>query len=177
MDKPIVVFGLFSVTVLTGAVAMSACSSTTTTVVTDDDGGPREGGTKEGGGGGGGEGGGGGGDPDEACGEEPTKLACGQCCATNHQTGYKVFETSLLECACDGTGAVDAGAGGPCATACATTVCATPAKQADTACDTCIAGTIGSAMAPCLAHVVSACQNEPDCLAQQQCVSQCQSKP
>jgi hypothetical protein len=171
MDKRVVVFGLFSVTVLTGAVM--ACTSTVTQTVDPGDAGT----VKEGGGGGkegGGGGDGGGGDPDEACGAETTKQACGQCCVTNHPTGYKVFETALSECACTGTGA-DGGTG-PCATACGTTFCASTPMSPNGACNTCLQQSI-SMGGGCQNHVSTECTAEPDCLAEQQCVGQCQSKP
>jgi hypothetical protein len=176
MDKKVVVFGLFSVTVLTGTVI--ACTSTVTSVLPDPnsvDGG--DGGKKEGGGGGGNDSGGGG-NPDDLCGEEATKQACGECCITNHPTGYKTFETALLECVCDGTGSTqDAGAGnGPCKTQCATTICAAAPMNPNAACNTCINGSIQQNGA-CLQHVGTQCQADQDCVDQQTCVGQCQSKP
>lgn len=174
MDKRVVVFGLFSVTVLTGTVV--ACSTTVTSVVPDPgtvDGG--DGGKKEGGSAGNDSGGG---NPDDACGEEATKQACGECCITNHQTGYKTFETALLECVCTGEGsAKDAGAGsGPCKSECATTLCAATPMNGNTACNNCVQTSVNTGGA-CLQHVSTACQADQDCVDQQACIGQCQSKP
>jgi hypothetical protein len=174
MRKSVVVFGLF----ITGAAfagALAACSSSTTTTETGpgDGGGsetstPADGGkdtstatdsSKTA-------------DPDDLCAEETTQNACGQCCATNHPAGYKVFQDSLLGCVCDGDGA-DGGA--PCATQCATTLCKTPPVSADQTCQTCLQGSINTGGA-CQESVSAACTANPDCIAQQKCVTPCTKK-
>lgn len=110
---------------------------------------------------------------DDACAAEATKDACGQCCATNHAAGYKTFSETLLSCACEGTGA-DGGAA-PCSTECGDTICATPQKAPTDACNKCLQDSVGQDGA-CLPPVSSACTADPDCLDQQKCVAQCQSK-
>lgn len=178
MNRNILLFGLASVTALFGTV--TACSSTTTTETVID------GGSAAGDGGGGGTGKDAGSDssttgtdsgtttdPDEACAQEATLQACGTCCVTNHPSGYKVFQDSLIGCACTGTGA-DGGA--PCAADCAATACKTPPAQPDQTCNTCLQGSVGQTGA-CNAAVLSDCSASPDCLAQQKCVTPCQSKP
>ncbi len=175
MEKRAVFFGLTSIVTLTGLVM--ACSSTTTVTGTDTS--TPEGGAKEGGttvkdsstttdedtgttttG-------------DKACGEEATLTACGTCCIANHKSGYTIFQNSLLACACKGTGA-DGGA--PCATECASTVCASTPKNADATCNTCLQGSISSGGA-CLDQLSTDCSADTDCVAEQTCVTQCKGKP
>ena len=177
MHKRAVLFGLSSIVSLAGLVV--ACSSTTTVTGTDTP--TPEGGTKETGtttpkdsgttteedtGTGTGTG-------DTACGKEATLQECGTCCITNHKSGYTVFQNSLLGCACKGTGA-DAGA--PCATDCASTICAATPKQPDATCNTCLQGSVAMGGA-CQQQVSDDCTADTDCVAQQKCVSQCQGKP
>jgi hypothetical protein len=176
MNRNFLFFGLASVAALIGSVA--ACSSTTTTQTTVDDGGaaadggtskdagkdtsttePEDSGTPT--------------DPDKACAAEATLPACGQCCVTNHPSGYKVFQDSLLGCACTGTGA-DGGA--PCAADCANTACMSPPGQPDAKCNACLQGSVGQTGA-CNDAVGTACGGNPDCLAQQKCIAPCQTKP
>lgn len=177
MHKRAVFFGLSSIASLAGV--LFACSSTTTVTGTDTT--TPEGGAKETGTGTGKDSstttdedtGTGTTDPDKACGAEATLQACGSCCITNHKTGYAVFQKSLLDCTCKGTGA-DGGA--PCATECAATACATTPKQPDGTCNTCLQASIGTG-GGCQDQVVADCSADTDCLAQQKCVSQCQGKP
>jgi hypothetical protein len=176
MEKRAVFFGLSSIVTLTGLVV--ACSSTTTTVTgTDtptDEGGTKEagssvkdsGGTLEDTGTGTATG-------DKACATETTLQACGTCCIGNHKSGYTIFQNSLLACACKGTGA-DGGA--PCATECASTICAATPKNADATCTTCLQASIGSGGA-CLDQLTADCTADADCVAEQTCVSQqCKGK-
>ena len=176
MNKRVVLFGLSSVVTLAGFVV--ACSSTTTVTGTDTP--TPEAGTKETGttakdssttttedtGTGTPTG-------DEACGAETTLQACGTCCVTNHKTGYTVFQDSLLGCACKGTGS---DGGTPCATECATTICAASPKNPDATCNTCLQASIGAGGA-CQEQVTTDCSGNPDCLAEQTCVAQCKGKP
>lgn len=177
MKKAVLFFGLSAVVALTGAVA--ACSSTTVTSVdTSPEGGTAEGGAKDSGGGqdsspidtdtGTTS------DPDQACAAMATLTTCGQCCATNHAAGYKVFQDSLIGCTCKGTGA-DGGVG-PCATQCATTICAATPASPDATCNMCLQTAVGSG-GSCNMQVGSDCTAAPDCLAQQKCIAPCQGKP
>ena len=176
MNKVVLFFGLSAVVALTGVVA--ACSSTTTVPV---DPGPTEGGAKEGGGPA--DGGkdtstipddtGTIADPDKACAALTTFGECGTCCVKNHTAGYKVFQDSLVACACKGTGA---DGGSPCATDCATTICKSPPANPDATCNTCLQGSVNTGGA-CQDKVVNDCTASPDCLAQQKCIVPCQSKP
>lgn len=178
MNRNALFFGLASVTALLGTVA--ACSSTTTTETIVDGGS-----TPADGSAGGKDAGkdtstpvevdsGNTTDPDDACKAEATQEACGQCCVTNHQSGSKVFQDSLLACACKGTGA-DGGVGA-CATECAATVCAATPANPDQACTTCLQGSLGQNGA-CNNAVASACTANADCVDQQKCVATCQNKP
>lgn len=177
MQKRAVLFGLSSIVTLAGLVV--ACSSTTTVTSTDpgtdastketgttgtpkDSGittAPDDAGTT--------------GDPDTACGAEATLQACGTCCVTAHKAGYTVFQDSILACACKGTGA-DGGA--PCATECAATICAATPANPDTACNTCLQGSIGMG-GGCQQQVSTDCTGNADCVAEQKCVGLCKGKP
>jgi hypothetical protein len=174
MHKRIVFFGLSSVVCLAGLVV--ACSSTTTVTGTDTptpEAGSKETGTTTKDSGTVTEETGTTTDPDKACGAETTLQACGTCCITNHKSGYTVFQYSLLGCACKGPGA-DGGA--PCATECATTICATTPKSPDATCSTCLQGSIDTGGA-CQEQVSTDCTGDKDCVAQQACVAQCKGKP
>jgi hypothetical protein len=114
-------------------------------------------------------------DPDEACAEEGTLQACGQCCIKEHTKGYKVFEAALVACACEGTGSTADGGAPACADECADTLCASTPAQPDATCQTCLEGSIGQGEA-CTDAVSTACSDEPDCLAQQECVAGCPKK-
>jgi hypothetical protein len=176
MRNTVLVFGLlFSAAALSGALA--ACSSTTTQQTdVSGEGGTSEGGTPTDGGkdtstaadtsttt-----------DPDSVCAAEPKQTECGTCCINNHKAGYKVFQDALLSCGCDGTGA-DSGTG-PCATQCATTLCATPPKAGDQACQACLQSSVDQG-GDCQASVSAACTADQDCLAQQKCIQPCVKKP
>jgi len=175
MHRNVLFFGLVSVTALLGSVA--ACSSTTTTETIIDGGTPAsesdaaatqdsgkdtstieddDAGTTNT-------------DPDTACAKETTPQACGQCCIGNHPSGSKVFQDSLLACACTGAGA-DGGA--PCATQCAATACAATPMTPDSSCSACLQGSIDQTGA-CNAAVGKDCTASSDCLAQQKCISTC----
>jgi hypothetical protein len=172
MNKPALLIALLSAAALASVVA---CSSTTTTTASDSDAGsgtPAEGGTVK--------------DsstptvdsstptdPDTACGAASTAQACGQCCATNHASGYKTFTDSLLACACGGTGA-DGGA--PCATACVDTFCKSPPANPTATCNTCLQSSVGATGA-CTDTVGTACQGSADCVAEQKCIALCKGKP
>jgi hypothetical protein len=176
MHKRAVFFGLSSVVTLAGLVV--ACSSTTTVTGTDTPT-PEAGAAKDGSttakdsstttedtGTGTGTG-------DTACGAETTLQACGTCCITNHQAGYKTFQASLLACACTGTGA-DGGA--PCSTECGATICAATPKNPDAACSACLQASIGAG-GGCQEKLTTDCTADKDCLAEQTCVAQCKGKP
>ena len=156
--------------------ALAACSSTTTETSQPGDSGPAETGTSDGGkdtstsadpdtstta------------DPDKACAALGTKNECGTCCIQNHAKGYKLFQDTLLACACTGTGA-DGGA--PCATECAATLCKSPPVQADMTCSTCLQGSVDQG-GDCQESVATACTADEDCLAEQKCVLPCTKKP
>jgi hypothetical protein len=111
--------------------------------------------------------------PDDACAAETSQAACGQCCVTGHSAGYQVFLSAVLACACTGTGG-DAGAG-VCATECAGTACKATPSQPDTACTTCLQGAIAQNGA-CGTAVSQACTADKDCVAEQKCLTPCQSK-
>ncbi|MDB4933575.1 MAG: hypothetical protein JWP87_547 [Labilithrix sp.] len=178
MNKGALFFGLSSVVSLAGVIV--ACSSTTTTTTTT----PDEAGAKEGGTPGTGAPKDSGvvddtdsstpSNPDTACKAEATLQECGQCCVTNHPQGYKVFQDTLLDCSCKGTGA-DAGIG-PCATDCAATACKATPSQPDQACTTCLQKAVGQG-GGCQEALSTACTAEPDCIAEQKCVAPCQGKP
>ena len=113
-------------------------------------------------------------DPDLACAKSATKMECGQCCITNHQTGYAVAEYAAVRCGCQGTGStIDAGTddAGVCATACA----ATPMAP-DEACRTCLQGSSASGGA-CGQYVTTECSPVKDCVAVLKCLSKCGSLP
>ena len=174
MNKRVLFFSLSAVVSLAGAVA--ACSSSTaTTDPPAEEAGVKEGGTGDGGKDSAAVGTDSGttGDPDKACAAMGTKLECGTCCITAHKTGYNTFQTALLACACKGTGA-DGGA--PCATDCAATLCASTPKTADTKCNTCLHGSINQGGA-CQDSIQTTCTADPDCLAEQKCVTPCTTKP
>jgi hypothetical protein len=174
MRHDIGLFGFCFLGTLAGAIACTTTTTTTETPTggdggasttqdgstsTKDSGGTSDDGSSE--------------DPDLACGAETTQQACAQCCATNHPSGYETFAGTLLACACKGTGA-DGGAG-VCATECADTACAQTPKTPTSACNTCLQTAVGSG-GGCQQAVSDACTAEPDCLAQQKCVAQCQNK-
>jgi hypothetical protein len=178
MNRTVLFFSLSAVVSLTGAVA--ACSSSTTT--TDQP--TEEAGVKEGGGGNVDAGtgtdsapndtdSGNTTDPDTMCAAMATKNDCGMCCIAAHKAGYDVFQKTLLDCTCKGTGA-DGGA--PCATDCATTICAATPKNADATCNACLQASINSGGA-CQGSVAATCQADPGCLAEQKCIQPCTKKP
>jgi hypothetical protein len=70
----------------------------------------------------------------------------------------------------------DAGAGpgkGPCPQECADSLCSSPSIPATPACKACLERAIAKG-GPCETPVVSACQPDPDCQAEQRCVAFCQ---
>jgi hypothetical protein len=182
MNRSALFFGLSSVVALAGLVG--ACSSTTTTVGGD----TPEGGTP-------GEAGIGkeAGSPtkdsstpvetdssvtptgDDVCAAEATRQACGSCCIKNHPAGAKAIQDSVEACACKGTGA-DGGTA-PCMgmTECGTTFCAATPAQPNAACNTCLQASLGSGGA-CQGSVSAACSASPDCVAEQKCITPCQTK-
>ena len=172
MEERAVFFGLSSIVTLTGLVV--ACSST----VTGTDTSTPEAGTKETGStvkdsGATEDTGTGTTTDDTACGKETTLQACGTCCVANHKSGYTTFQSSLFACACKGTGA-DGGA--PCATDCASTICAATPKNADATCNTCLQASISTGGA-CQEQLTTDCTADADCVAEQSCVTQCKGKP
>ena len=113
---------------------------------------------------------------DDACGAEATLSACGTCCGNGHKTGATNSLQMILACACAGTGAKDAGAAGPCATACAATFCASTPKNPDAACNTCIQNSLKQGGA-CFDGVNAACGADKECVAYNTCLNdQCASK-
>jgi len=156
--------------------AVAACSSTHTTSTAQDptepDGGLPVKPKAPDGGSSGSSGSSGSTDPDAKCAQESSQQACGQCCIQNHPSGYQVFLSAVLACACGASG--DAGQGA-CATECASTACKATPSQPDTACNACLQGAIGSGGA-CSGPVTSACSADADCMAEQQCLTPCQSK-
>ena len=175
MEKRAIFFGLSSIVTLTGLVV--ACSSGTTVVGNETS--TPEAGTKETGSTGKDSStttedtGTGTTTDDTACGKETTLQACGTCCIGNHKSGYTIFQSSLIACACKGTGA-DGGA--PCSTDCASTICAATPKSADATCNTCLQGSISTGGA-CQAQLTTDCTADADCVAEQSCVTQCKGKP
>jgi hypothetical protein len=176
MANGVRIFGLFSVAALAGAIA---CTTTTTETSGggDPDAGKKDGststkdsgtktddedsGTTKATG-------------DDACKEETTLDACGSCCEGNHEKGTNTFYGSLLACACEGTGAVDAGGKGACDAECGDNACAE--KDPTDACVKCVQDSIGEDGA-CLDAVVEACKADDDCMANQQCLAeQCDGK-
>jgi hypothetical protein len=106
-----------------------------------------------------------------------TATACQQCCETNHSTGAEAIDTAAVACACHATG-VDAGAGGdagagPCATACAATLCASTPATPDSTCQSCLTTQISTAGGECASYVASQCEAVSDCVAEQTCLSNC----
>lgn len=175
MNKRLFLLGFFSVAAFAGGIACTTTTTTTEVPAGTTDGGTKEGGTstKDSGTTTDDKDSSTNADPDEACGDEATLQGCATCCATNHQDGYATFTGALLGCACNGTGA-DGGTG-PCATDCAATACASTPANPDATCNACLQASVGQAGA-CQQAVGSACTAEPDCLAQQKCVAQCQGK-
>lgn len=116
------------------------------------------------------------GDPDSLCAGMATAEACQQCCGTNHTAGATVGENAAIACGCHGTG-VDAGAGvdagGPCATACAATLCAATPATPDTACQTCLNTQISTAAGECADYFATTCMASTDCNAEQNCFQTC----
>jgi hypothetical protein len=179
MNRSALFFGLSSVVALAGLVG--ACSSTTTTVAGD----TPEGGTSSEAGTGKETGSGKDSSTpvdtdssvtptgDEACAAETTRQACGTCCLTNHPTGAKVISDTVIACGCKGTGS-DAGTAA-CGTECAATACAATPATPDMACNTCLQASVGQGGA-CQQAASDACTASADCVAEQKCITPCQTK-
>lgn len=183
-NKRKVMFGLFSVGALTGAIACSSTTTTTTSTPSGSDAG-KEGGSSSSSSSGSTSSSSGstssssssssgltssssGSSGDTACAKEATFDACGSCCTQAHQAGATTFTKSLLGCACEGQGA-DGGTG-PCATDCADTACA--GKQPDATCNKCLQESVGKDGA-CLDKVSTDCNADNDCVAEQKCIGSC----
>lgn len=184
MQKRTVFFGVFSVGMLAGAIA---CTTTTTEVAQPAADGGKDGSsaTKEGGAssssGSTTSSSGSTGNPDDECATK-TASECTDCCAGNHQAGAQTLTKAVIECGCEGKGATaadggagDAGAEGPCATECATTLCAATPKQPDATCNTCIEKSIGQGGA-CAKYASDTCLADDDCKAAQECLAACPTK-
>jgi hypothetical protein len=180
MEKRTMFFGVFSVGMLAGAIA---CTTTTTEVSDPATDGGKEGSTttKEAGtssSSGTTSSSGSTGNPDDEC---ATKSAdeCIDCCGGNHKAGAQTLTKAVIACGCSGTGAEagdggagDAGAEGPCATECETTLCASTPKQPDATCNTCLKKAIGQGGA-CAKYASDECLADDDCKAAQECLAAC----
>lgn len=166
----------FAVTSLASMLALAAaCSSSTTTVVSGDAGDDeadatttkdagKDSSTKDAG-----EKDSAPADPDEAC-YSQSASECSNCCATNHLTGYKVYEKSMLDCACKGTGASDSKAA--CATECESTMCAATPANPDQACNDCLDKALGET-GTCLGALQKDCTGSDECMALIGCAQNC----
>lgn len=99
---------------------------------------------------------------DAACGAKTTAKDCGECCYQNHQAGADAADQAWGDCIC--------GAGGACATQCATSLCSqngSEPKQGD-ACDTCLQGQAAQA---CDTTADTACKANADCVAFDACLT------
>jgi hypothetical protein len=107
--------------------------------------------------------------PDPACGMQTTQSACAQCCATANPAAVNTLNTAITSCAC--------GASGPCATPCASEVCAgIPATSGD-ACYACLSSALG-ASGSCYTPVQTACVADPACASYLSCESaECSGLP
>jgi hypothetical protein len=99
---------------------------------------------------------------DATCGTKTTAKDCGECCYQNHQAGADAADQAWGDCIC--------GAGGACATQCATSLCSqngAEPKQGD-ACDTCLEGQAAKA---CDQTADTACKANADCVAFDACIA------
>jgi hypothetical protein len=99
------------------------------------------------------------------CSAEATLTGCQSCCYSAHSSGTVYLVEQMAACEC--------GAKGPCQAACADTLCATPLKAADAACQTCVQGNLTGACS----SVLTACSGVPDCSDVLLCLESCVGKP
>ncbi|HVH47329.1 MAG TPA: hypothetical protein VM925_33570 [Labilithrix sp.] len=106
------------------------------------------------------------GSDEPTCADTAKQLACGQCCAADHQEGAIVYQTAVSECMCDEAN---------CATDCESTLCAAQPKNPDATCNTCF----NAKQNACAQPVTDACSANADCVAFYQCLtsSGCANKP
>jgi hypothetical protein len=113
---------------------------------------------------------------DAVCKAKSTGDACGICCNSTHIVGSHTFSTLYLGCLCNGVGAdggTDGGGVGPCADACATTVCAAHSVAGDKACNTCLDAVLSATTGVCYGSIIAGCKAEADCIANEKCISEC----
>ena len=127
---------------------------------------------------------------ESACGATSTFRDCAVCCAGFHPTGVSVIPRAAHACAClKGVGLITH----ECATPCKLNYCndaGATSPEAGSPCDVCLnkafAGDAGDAAAPqssrpgdCLGPAISACTDDPECVAYENCkfTAACDSKP
>jgi hypothetical protein len=99
-----------------------------------------------------------------SCASATTVTACQSCCYAGHPAGSVYLVEQMAACEC--------GPSGPCQSACANTLCATPLVAADAICTTCVGGNITGQCSPVLTN----CETEPDCGAVLTCLQTCAGK-
>ncbi len=105
---------------------------------------------------------------DSTCAAQTSKAQCEQCCLTVHPTGYSVYHTQLVGCACNSPAA--------CATECQTELCNNQPTTSGDACETCITASLTQTGA-CYNAVSTACQGDVDCTALfSTCIPPCETK-
>jgi hypothetical protein len=100
-----------------------------------------------------------------SCASATTAGACQSCCYGAHPSGSVYLVEQMAACEC--------GANGPCQSACASTLCATPVVAADAVCTTCVGGNITGQCS----RVLTNCEMVPDCGAVLACLQTCTGKP
>ena len=106
---------------------------------------------------------------DTTCEAQTSKSQCEQCCLTVHPTGYDVYHQELVSCACTSPG--------PCASDCATELCANQPTTPGDACETCINASLTQGTGACYDGIAAACQSDTDCTALfSTCIPPCESK-
>lgn len=113
-----------------------------------------------------------GGISDNGCDMMTDAEACYGCCANNHPSGANTWNTAFFGCICGAA----SGTQGVCQTQCANTDCSSSQDagypEAGDPCDLCET----NATAPdggCTPSIESACKASPDCVAFDNCVSNC----
>ena len=96
-----------------------------------------------------------------ACNTKPTKTDCDDCCASTFTDGFNTYNVALTSCACETPG--------PCATACADSLCADMTPDAGGSCASCIAKSLDPD-GGCGSFVANACSADKNCTAYQDCL-------